>query len=509
MLKFFPRESGILLHITSLPGPYGIGEIGKEAIRFIDMLSEMNQSLWQILPTGDTGSCNSPYTTVSAFANNPLLISIDTLIGDGYLKQEDLNGFKQYSSQKVEYKKIISDRKKILDIACKNFSENESERNKQHFESYCLENEYWLNSYTLFQTLKQIHQNKNWTEWGIKYSGNEKEFEEIRNKNQTFIQKLKIQQFLFFDQWYRIKKYANEKGIRIVGDIPIYISHDSADVWANPKLFKLDENGIMKFQSGCPPDFFLKDGQVWGHPIYDWNVHKKTDYKWWIDRLKYLFTLVDIVRIDHFNGFAKYWEIPMKASNGVKAKWVKGPGEKLLTSVRKKLGNQPIIAEDLGDAASDAKIIREKFDIPGMKVLQMAFGEDEKLKGSIPELEIENIVVYTGTHDNDTTIGWFQTKPGKGNIQTVDEIAHERNNALELLGTDGSQINWDLISLAMQSKSNTVIIPLQDILGLDEKARMNTPGTVEGNWEWRFKKNQLTKEIIQRMKTLTEDCNRL
>ncbi len=509
MLKFFPRESGVLLHISSLPGPYGIGEIGPEAYRFVDTLSEMGQSLWQILPTGDTGSCNSPYSTVSAFANHPLLISFDMLIEDGFLEKLDLIELQNYSHHNVDFEKVIPDRLKIMNGVCHQFFENASSSVKKHFETFCTENNYWLDTYTLFLALKEYHNQTTWTEWDEEYSIHGNGLSEIRTQYESYIQSLKIKQFLFNDQWKRLKAYANEKGIRIIGDIPIYISHDSADVWANPELFKLDENGNMKFQSGCPPDFFLKDGQVWGHPIYDWKAHEKTDYKWWIDRLKYLFTLVDIVRIDHFNGFAKYWEIPMESSNGVKAKWVKGPGEKLLTAVRKKLGNQPIIAEDLGDAASDAKIIREEFDIPGMKVLQMAFGEAENLNESIPELEIENIVVYTGTHDNDTTIGWFQTKPGKGNIQTADEIAHERNNALELLGTDGSQINWDLISLAMQSKSNTVIIPLQDILGLDEKARMNTPGTIEGNWEWRFQKNQLTKEIIERMKILTKDSNRL
>ena len=509
-MKFFPRESGVLLHITSLPGPYGIGEIGQEAFKFIDILSEMGQSLWQILPIADTGSCNSPYTTVSAFANNPLLISFDGLIKEGYLKQSDLNGYKKYSAQKVDYNNIISDRIKVLDTACERFLNNDAGIIKQQFESFCSENDYWLHNYTLFLTLKQIHHNKNWTEWEMKYSSdNDKAFEEVKKQYKSFIQKLKIQQYLFYIQWLRLKKYANKNGIRIVGDIPIYISHDSADVWANSDLFKLDKYGHMKFQSGCPPDYFLEDGQVWGHPIYNWAAHEKSNYQWWIDRLRYLFTLVDIVRIDHFNGFAKYWEIPIEQNNDSTGKWVKGPGEKLLLTVKKNIGSKPIIADDLGEATKYAKIIRDKFDIPGMKILQMSFGKEEQSNGSIPELNYKNIVIYTGTHDNDTSFGWLHTKPGKDNIQTAAEITLERKRALKFLGTDGSEFNWDFISLAMNSKANTVIIPLQDILGLGSNARMNTPGTIKGNWEWRFKKDKLTSDIIERMRTLTEESKRM
>lgn len=509
-MNFFPRESGVLLHISSLPGPYGIGEIGPDAFRFIDNLAEMGQSLWQILPTGDTGSCPSPYTTVSAFANNPMFISFDALVEEGYLHKNDLNELQKYSQHKVDFNKVFPDRNKILDLVCNRFSEKTSKAEKQKFELFCTENDSWLNTYTLFLALKKMHQHKNWTKWENEHSSyHENELGEIRERFQPFIQKLKIQQFLFYNQWQRLKKYANKNGIRIVGDIPIYISHDSADVWANPELFKLDEQGHMIFQSGCPPDFFLKEGQLWGHPIYDWDAHKKSNYIWWIARINHLFTLVDIVRIDHFNGFAKYWEIPMDQSNSSTGKWVKGPGETLLLAVKKSIGSKPIIAEDLGEAAVDSKPLKEMFNIPGMKILQMSFGKDESLNGSIPALDQKNIVVYTGTHDNDTSIGWFRAKSGKGNTQTTEEIAVERKQALTLLGTDGSEINWDFISYALNSKSNTAIIPLQDILGLDSKARMNIPGTIKGNWEWRFQKDQLTKPIMKRMKILTEESNRL
>jgi len=505
-MKFFPRESGVLLHITSLPGLYGIGEIGQEAFKYIDILSEMGQSLWQILPLGDTGSSICPYITVSTFANNPLLISLDGLIDEGYLHKDDLKKIQSYPSDRVDYQKVYDDRYKILDTACTNFIKSSSAETQQRFDAFCKENEYWLSEYILFQTLKKLNNDQHWITWQPRH---DPAGEDIIKENSIFIQKLMIQQFLFIEQWQKLKTYANEKGIRFVGDIPIYVSHDSVDVWANTELFKLDDHGKMKSQSGCPPDFFNAKGQVWGHPIYNWAAHEKSNYQWWIDRLRYLFNLVDIVRIDHFNGFAKYWEIPVEQNNDSIGKWVKGPGEKLLLTVKKSIGSKPIIAEDLGEATKDAKIIRDRFAIPGMKILQMSFGKEEQSNSLIPELNQKNIVVYTGTHDNDTSIGWLHTKPGKGNTQTAAEITLERKHALKFLGTDGSEINWDFISLAMNSKANTVIIPLQDILGLGTNARMNIPGTVGNNWEWRFKKNKLTSNIIERMRTLTEESKRM
>jgi 4-alpha-glucanotransferase len=505
-LKFFPRESGVLLHITSLPGPYGLGDIGPEAFNFVDVLHKMGQSLWQILPLGDTGSSICPYITISAFANNPLLISLDGLIDEGYLHKDDLKKIQNYPSDRVDYQKVYDDRYKILDTACTNFIKSSSAETQQRFDAFCKENEYWLSEYILFQTLKKLNNDQHWITWQPRH---DPAGEDIIKENSIFIQKLMIQQFLFIEQWQKLKTYANEKGIRFVGDIPIYVSHDSVDVWANTELFKLDDHGKMKSQSGCPPDFFNAKGQVWGHPIYNWAAHEQSNYQWWIDRLRYLFNLVDIVRIDHFNGFAKYWEIPVEQNNDSIGKWVKGPGEKLLLTVKKSIGSKPIIAEDLGEATKDAKIIRDRFAIPGMKILQMSFGKEEQSNSLIPELNQKNIVVYTGTHDNDTSIGWLHTKPGKGNTQTAAEITLERKHALKFLGTDGSEINWDFISLAMNSKANTVIITLQDILGLGTNARMNIPGTVENNWEWRFKKNKLTSNIIERMRTLTEESKRM
>ena len=506
-MKFFPRESGVLLHITSLPGPYGLGDIGPEAFHFVDVLHEMGQSIWQILPLGDTGSSICPYITVSTFANNPLLISLDGLIDEGYLHKDDLKKIQSYSSDRVDYQKVYDDRYKILDTACTNFIKSSSAETQQRFDAFCKENEYWLNEYILFQTLKKLNNDQHWITWQPRH---DPVGEDIIKENNVFIQKLKIQQFLFIEQWQKLKTYANQKGIRFVGDIPIYVAHDSVDVWANPELFKLDEHGKIKYQSGCPPDYFNAKGQIWGHPVYNWKNHKKTDYQWWLNRIEHTFDLVDVVRIDHFNGFAKYWEVKAGETDGATGHWVVGPGEDFLSAVKQSLGARPIIAEDLGEAAKEAAVLRKKFDIPGMSILQFSFGEDANINGNLKILDNEINVVYTGTHDNDTTIGWFQTLPESViSTQTATDIVRERKRALKFLGTDGSEINWDLISLALHSQANTVIFPLQDVLGLGTNARMNTPGTIEGNWQWRYKNNTLTSDIIERMRILTEESKRL
>ena len=506
-MNILPRESGVLLHISSLPGPYGLGDIGPEAFHFVDVLHEMGQSLWQILPLGDTGSSICPYITVSAFANNPLLISLDGLIDEGYLHKDDLKKIQSYPSDRVDYQKVYDDRYKILDTACTNFIKNSSAEAQQRFGAFCEENEYWLSEYILFQTLKKLNNDQHWITWQPRHNlvG-----EDIIKENSVFIQKLMIQQFLFNEQWKKLKTYANQKGIRFVGDIPIYVAYDSVDVWANPELFKLDDHGKIKFQSGCPPDFFNANGQVWGHPVYNWKTLKNTGYKWWLNRIEHTFNFVDVVRIDHFNGFAKYWEVKAGETNGGTGHWVIGPGEDFLSAINQSLGGRSIIAEDLGEAAKEAAVLRKKFDIPGMSILQFAFGENANINGNLISLDNEINVVYTGTHDNDTTIGWFQTLPESViSTQIAADIVKERKRALKFLGTDGSEINWDLISLALHSKVNTAIIPLQDILGLGTNARMNTPGTIEGNWEWRFKKDKLTSVIIERMRTLTEESKRL
>lgn len=509
-MTLFPRESGVLLHITSLPGSYGIGEIGQHSYDFVDLLQEMGQRLWQILPLIDTGQYYSPYTTISAFANNPLLISFDLLLDDNLLKESELESLPDFSDNLVDFDSVATARNAIHDTVCERFSERTSEEEKSAFNLFCSKNAYWLEDYALFTALKDAHDGVVWTDWDPKYSHrNEKAMQSARHQFEAEIQRQKIVQFIFDDQWSRLRKYARRKGVRIVGDIPIYVSHDSADVWANQELFRLDEDGKMTVQSGCPPDYFRKTGQLWGNPIYDWDAHHKSGYHWWIRRLKKLYEMVDIVRIDHFNGFAKYWEVPVKSKTAQNGKWVKGPREKIFDVLFRKLGRKPIIAEDLGEAANDAAALIEKYDLPGMKILQFAFDPHEHDNGSLPDEYPENCVVYTGTHDNDTTLGWFHTKPGKAVTRTVDEIKEERTRVLDYLGTDGSEINWDMIKLALHSNSHTSIVPLQDILGLDSEARMNTPGTIEGNWRWRFNRNLLSDDVIERMRKLTQESGRI
>ncbi|MBN4080795.1 4-alpha-glucanotransferase [Caldithrix abyssi] len=496
-MNHFSRESGVLLHLTSLPASHGIGDFGQSAFTFIDQLEMMGQKMWQILPKSQPDGYSSPYNAISAFANNPLLISLDSLWESGLIEQSEIARCPDFPQDRVDYNTVQLYKEPLLLKAADRFKTHASYKQKKAFHTFSEKNDYWLDDFTLFITIRELYKGLNWSEWPEKYALRvEAELTQFRLDYHKEIDQIKILQYFFHQQWHQLKSYAIEKGIKIIGDIPIYVSYNSADVWANRPLFKLDEDGRMVVQSGCPPDFFITDGQAWGHPIYDWLVHKKTDYKWWIARLRYLFELVDIIRIDHFNGLAKYWEIPAGQSNGKNGEWIPGPGVPFLKAVYNKLGDQSIIAEDLGAASGDAAVITAKFEIPGMKVLQMAFGEKET-----PEKIPKNTIVYTGTHDNDTTVGWFNALADNGKKE-------ERQHILDYLNSDGSEINWDLIELALNSNANTVIIPLQDILGLGSEGRMNIPGTVGGNWTWRFTRESLSPQMIQRMLTLTKNSKR-
>jgi len=509
-LTEFPRRSGVLLHITSLPGPYGIGEIGPHAYAFIDLLQEMGQSLWQILPVIDTGNHKSPYTTISAFANNPLLISFNLLVDDKLLEDSELEALPNFTDDRVDFDSVVPARSAVLDTVCEMFDKRATKKQKSAYNLFCKKNAYWLEDYALFTALKDAHDGAVWTDWDPEYAHcKDGAMKSARLEYKESIQRQKIVQYLFDDQWNRLRAYAHSQGIRIVGDIPIYVSHDSADVWVNQELFQLDEDGIMIVQSGCPPDYFCATGQLWGNPIYSWDAHDKSGYRWWTNRLQKLYDMVDIVRIDHFNGFVKYWEVPIESKSAQNGKWVTGPGEKIFDTLFRELGKKPIIAEDLGEAAKDATVLREKYHLPGMKILQFAFDPHELRDGCLPHQYPRNCVVYTGTHDNDTTRGWFHAEPGNAVTRTLAEIREERATVLSYLGNDESEINWDMIQMALQSNAHTSIIPLQDILGLDSEARMNIPGTVEGNWIWRFKRNLLSDGAIERMCNLTQQSERM
>jgi 4-alpha-glucanotransferase len=410
----------------------------------------------------------------------------------------------EFNSDLVEFDLIKKWRLGLMAKAAKSFRNNRSKLQFKQFLDYCNQNESWLQNYSVFNVLEKIHNSENWINWNSNYKTFSKDLlSQIQESHSQELDDIKILQYLFDCQWAELKSYANLKGIQIIGDIPIYVSFNSADVWANQSLFKLSNNGNMTVQSGCPPDFFIESGQNWGHPIYDWVEHRKNNFEWWTSRITHLFQRVDIVRIDHFNGFVKFWEIPAEDDNGNRGYWVKGPGRTLFNAITNQIGRKPILAENLGEASKDADVLREKFGIPGMKILQMSFGNGHPF-----DPMSEDTVVYTGTHDNDTSIGWYNAEFENGSTQSEQEFLNERQHAKNVLNLDGHDVNWKMVEFTLNANANTSIIPMQDVLGLDSSARMNTPGTVGGNWEWRMSPGMLTQEIKQHLRQLTEKSNR-
>ncbi|MGQ9630570.1 MAG: 4-alpha-glucanotransferase [bacterium] len=499
----FSRSSGILLHPTSLPGRFGIGDMGDSAYQFVDFLSECYQRIWQILPLGPTGYGDSPYQCFSAFAGNPLLIDLRGLVREGLLSESDLEGAPPFPEDSVDYGPVMEFKMSLLRRSFGNFKARASETPRGEFEGFCRRNSQWLDDYTLFMSLKGINGGAVWNTWDRDIASRRKSaIEHWTGELADEILFYKYLQWQFFKQWTALKRYANEKGIKIVGDIPIFVAYDSADVWSNPDLFYLDEEGRPTVVAGVPPDYFSEAGQLWGNPLYRWDVMAQRGYSWWIDRFKTTLTTVDIVRLDHFRGFEAYWEIPASETTAIKGRWVKGPGDKFFEAVRNALGELPIIAEDLGVITPEVKALRDGFGFPGMKILQFAFGSDAENE-YLPHNFTSNCVVYTGTHDNDTVVGWFTGEGTRDSTRSQEEIEREREYALKYLGTDGSQINWDFIRLAFASVADTAIVPLQDVLGLGSEARMNLPGSPSGNWRWRFTFDMLTGEIKDRLREMT------
>lgn len=489
------RFSGILVHPTSFPSAYGVGDLGDSAYEFVDYLVSAGQKMWQVLPLGPTGYGDSPYQAFSAFAGQPILISPDKMREEGLLCDEDLEGYPRLPEHCVDYGAVIWEKNKLFKIAYENFKKmGDFERIKELYGRFCEENADWLDDYTLFMALKDANGGKMWLQWGpgmVKptAAGKKKLMEKYKEQMGYY----KMLQFLFFDQWYSLKKYANDKGIKIIGDIPIFVSMDSADVWANKKLFMLASDGYPTHVAGVPPDYFSETGQLWGNPLYNWKNHQKEEYKWWIDRIKSQLKQVDYVRIDHFRGFESCWAVEYGAENAIKGKWLKGPGEKLFLAIEKALGDQlPIWAEDLGIITEEVEELRDQFDFPGMKILQFAF-DDVEDNAMMPEHHIENCICYTGTHDNDTTAGWFRH---------ASEESREKVN--EYMHTGAATAPWAFIKMAMESKAKYVIIPLQDVMSLDSDARMNTPGRAAGNWGWRFKKQELDSFWAEYLKKITK-----
>jgi 4-alpha-glucanotransferase len=507
--KKSPRRSGVLLHPTSLPGGAGIGDLGPEAYHFVDFLSETGQSLWQVLPLGPTGYGDSPYQCFSAFAGNPLLISLEGFIHEGWLAASDLQELPPFPPAHVDYGAAIEFKLRMLWKAFDAFRQSASADAKQEFRAFAESARAWLEPYALFRSIKDHHQGKSWTEWDVHLRLREDQALHFWRENHALeIEGHEFFQYTFFRQWVALAKYANEKGIQIIGDLPIFVAHDSADVWANPQLFHLDDAGNPTKVAGVPPDYFSETGQLWGNPLYRWDVMEQTGYLWWLDRIRAALQLVDIIRLDHFRGFESYWAVPAGEATAVNGKWEPGPRRRLFDTVRHVLGDLPIIAEDLGFITEEVDALRDALRFPGMRILQFAFGTDPQADSFRPYNYPQNCVVYTGTHDNDTTVGWFSGVGAGDTTRTSTEVDEERAFVLDYLGSDGREINWDLIRLALASAARTAIVPLQDILGLGSAARMNIPSRESGNWSWRFEEGDLSKDVRQRLLRLTNTYGR-
>lgn len=520
----FMRKCGILVHPISFPSKYGIGDIGYGK-KFVDFLEKGGQKLWQILPLGHTGFGDSPYQSFSTFAGNPLLISPDILVEEGLLTEEDVENVPEFKTRRIEYGKVIDHKYKLYRKAFLKFDFEDKD-----YKKFLTENEFWLEDYALFMACKNyfIESRKNTYESGeyrayykaaCKYMDNDSvkdcfyggawnSFPKgLRNREEDVIKAYKEKlsyeidfykfiQYEFYSQWTELKDYANEKNIEIIGDIPIFVAGDSSDTWSRKELFYINSRGFQTKAAGVPPDYFSKDGQLWGNPLYNWKKHREEGYSWWSLRIKNTLKLADIVRIDHFRGFESYWSVPMGEETAVNGKWVKGPGSEIFEAIEKKLGKVNIIAEDLGDLNEEVIKLRDKLGLPGMKILQFAFDncENEYLPHNY---EKDNYIVYTGTHDNDTTIGWYSEQSEK-----------DKDYIRRYMNVSGEFINWDLIRLAVSSCGKYSIIPIQDIIGLGSDARMNIPGKSEGNWQFRFEENDLNEKIADKLKYLCELFNR-
>jgi 4-alpha-glucanotransferase len=499
----FPRSSGVLLHPTSLPGRFGIGDLGKEAYRFADFLVASNQSLWQVLPLGPTGFGDSPYQCFSSFASNPLLISPELLAEDGLLAEDDIKRAPRFPVEAVDFGRVIDYKLALFGHAFENFRRTRRKALRSGFEAFTDTAAHWLGDYALFRALKDEHGGAAWAQWQpelVKRDG--AAMAAARERLHDQIEAHKFYQFIFDRQWSALKRYCNEQGIKIIGDIPIFVAYDSADVWANPDLFKLKDDGSPRVVAGVPPDYFSKTGQLWGNPMYDWAQHHATGYAWWKARLQATLSTVDIVRIDHFRGFAASWEVPAGDPTAERGQWVAVPGRELFTLLKQDFGEMPIIAEDLGVITPDVQALRDDFGFPGMRILQ--FGFRSITNTDLPHNYVPNTVVYTGTHDNDTAVGWFNSQAGKGSTRSAQQIEREKKFCRDYLNTDGQEINWDFIRAALASVADTAVTPAQDLLGLGSEARMNLPASTSGNWHWRMKSGALTKAIGKRLRVLTE-----
>jgi 4-alpha-glucanotransferase len=484
----FDRSSGIILHPTSLPSADGIGDFGPDAYQWVNFLSGSGCSLWQCLPLGPTGYGDSPYQCFSAFAGNPYLISPTLLLKDGLIDFNDLSDRPSFPAELVNFGDVIPWKLEILNRAYLHYHHEKPGEIKSDFEEFLHLNSDWLEDFSLFMAIKESQAGASWDHWpkALRLRSPEA-LRKFKTTHLEAVEKHSFRQFLFYRQWLALRTYANEKGIRIIGDIPIFIAYDSADAWSHPDLFFMDQQGLPKVVAGVPPDYFSPTGQLWGNPLYDWETHRKTGYSWWIQRFRSILKTIDIVRLDHFRGFAGYWEIPYGMPTAEIGRWVTGPGASFFEKLQTELGDLPILAEDLGEITPDVIELRDKFNLPGMKIFQFAFSSDSS-NPFLPHNYPAHCTAYTGTHDNDTALGWYHTAPEK-------ELDFYRR----YLARSGNDISWDMIRAVWSSVAVFAIAPLQDVLSLDSSARMNFPGKAYGNWTWRFKPQDLTDEIQIRL----------
>ncbi len=489
----YKRSGGIILHPTSLPGPDGVGDLGPEAYRWIDFLAETGTALWQVLPLGPTGYGDSPYQCFSAFAGNPYLVSAVMLLDEGLLTHRDLADRPAFDLNHVDYGPVIQWKMRLLSRAYRNYKTGKYSDHHSGFDEFRQANRNWLPDYALFMAIKESQGGAAWEHWpgGLRLR-HPHALEEFIRGNQDQIESHAFRQYLFFRQWEALHGYAKKKGVIIIGDAPIFVSADSSDVWSHPDLFYLDRSGRPTVVAGVPPDYFSPTGQLWGNPLYRWDVHARTGYSWWIQRLQASFSQVDLVRLDHFRGFAGYWEIPAGRPTAEIGRWVLGPGADFFFTIQKAFAGLPIIAEDLGEITPDVIELREAFNLPGMKILQFAFSSDAN-DAFLPHNYPVNCVAYTGTHDNDTTRGWYASAPEK-----------ERDFCRRYLARSGEDIAWDMIRAVWASVASMALAPMQDFLSLGSESRMNFPGKASGNWTWRLGPDALDESIKHRIREIND-----
>lgn len=498
------KQAGVVLHIASLPGPYGIGEIGQSALDFIDVLSDSNLSVWQFLPTGPTAYGDSPYQSLSTFAGNEMLIDVRDLINKGLLSEDEACELVSLPDTEVDYGRLIPAKNRILRLAAGRFENRADDALRAACDRFVAENDAaWLHDYALYRILKTQHGEQPWPDWEPRYVRRETDaLRQLETTADAQIADIKVIQFLFFEQWGRLRKYAINKGVRLFGDMPICIALDSADAWAHPEILRIDRDGHPDVVAGVPPDYFSEDGQLWGNPLYDWSVHERSEYRWWVDRMSAATDINDMVRIDHFRGFEAYWAIPVEADTARTGTWEPGPGDAIFDAMRDSLGSLPIVAEDLGVITPEVEALRDRHGIPGMVVLQFDVANPDFRLADVGE----NCVCYTGTHDNDTTVGWFHGSPD--DIRSDEEIRATQDEALAKTNGSPETIHTDMIRAAFSTDARLSIAPMQDFLGLGSEARINIPGTAGGNWRWRVLESQLSRDFCDNVATLVTESGR-